>query len=259
MRNVRNGDVQDPRQEVSSSPPKNRLPVDHTDYRYPPSRNPYWSKLRVEQPGVLSDEFTEKHRGAWRNVFPEAQRIHVELGCNAGHVALEWAAGHPQDAFIGVDWKFKGIARGAEKARKRGLKNLFFLRAHSERLHWMFGEGEIDRLYLFFPDPWPKRAQRKNRIFTAERLQRWASLMKPGGTFEIRTDHRGYFEAMLQAIEKSNSHWQILEQTWDRHCQVAQPQDLEIPEVTLFEKLFIAQNLPIHAVTLQVRAPLPKK
>lgn len=249
-----------------------RLSIKHPDYRYIPSKNPYWAKLKDPSSPlhklVLSDQDTELScRGGkpWLSQFSESSptaqesrnsKLHVEIGCNAGHVILEWARQNPQDYYIGVDWKFKMIHKAAEKALKKQLHNLIFLRAHAERLPWMFSEGEIDFLYLFFPDPWPKKAQRKNRFLTSEQLQRIGRLMKPGGIFHIKTDHAEYFAEMLEEIEQmrnnnQNPGWEVIEQTTDLHASHPAPHTLNIPEVTLFEKLFIKDKIPIKSIKLK--------
>ncbi|HUP57918.1 MAG TPA: hypothetical protein VM598_10730, partial [Bdellovibrionota bacterium] len=118
-----------------------RLPLEHPDYRYTESRNPYWLKLRQESRQVFPDNASELHRGQWREQFPHGRKsspLHVEIGCNAGHVVLEWAARDPKGCYIGVDWKFKMIHKAADKAGKRKIDNLLFLRAHADRLKYMF-------------------------------------------------------------------------------------------------------------------------
>lgn len=214
---------------------------------------------------IYSDNATEKFRGAWREKFldhsPSKQSskatrrpLHVEIGCNGGHVSLEWANRSPDDAFIGLDWKFKQIHRGAEKAQKRKLDNLIFFRSHAERLPFMFGEGEIDFLYLFFPDPWPKKAQWKNRYLTADRLLAIAPLVRPGGVFHIKTDHAGYFEWMEAAVhelQKENGRiWEVTDLNRDLHQNHPNPTSLQIPDVTLFERLFIKDGIKINQMKL---------
>src|SRR4051812_40759936 len=226
------------------SPSANRLPVQHPDYRYPDSKNPYWLKLKEFAGRVFSDNETEKHRGEWRKLFPSPPReLHVEIGCNAGHVVLEWAARSPENGYIGIDWKFKPIFWGIEKALKRGIPNLLFFRAHAERVPFMFGEGEVDFLYLFFPDPWPRKKQWKNRFVKPETLASIAPVVKKGGIFHIKTDHATYFEWMLEALAQSEKEfgkkWEIVEQTRDLHAGNPRAAELKIPEVTLFERLFI--------------------
>jgi tRNA (guanine-N7-)-methyltransferase len=237
------------------SPSANRLPVHHPDYRYPASRNPYWARLQKHPGRVFSDAETELHRGRWREQMPDAKpahgrELHVEVGCNAAHVTVEWAARNPAHAYVGVDWKYKPIFWGLEKALKRGLGNLLLFRAHAERLPFMFGPGEIDFLYLYFPDPWPKKRQWKNRFLTAQSLRAIAPAVRPGGIFHIKTDHPGYFEWMEAAIRETPDCWKVLETTRDLHAGHPDPKRLAIPEVTLFERLFIRDGIPIQSVKL---------
>ncbi|HAR42417.1 MAG TPA: hypothetical protein DCS07_07260 [Bdellovibrionales bacterium] len=251
---------------MSHSEIKFRLPIHHPDFQYAPCGNPYAAKIRELAGRAFTDAATEQHRGNWRVAFPdtanyqsrlpETQReLHVELGCNAGHVTLEWAARNPDQAFIGLDWKFKPIFRAAEKALKRNLGNLLFLRAHAERLQFIFAQEEIDRLYLFFPDPWPKKSHWKNRFITTEEILCILPLLKRGGIFHIKTDHPEYFAWIEEALEKarplSKIEWRVVERNTDLHAGHPAATQLQIPEVTLFERLFIQDGIRIHSLKLQ--------
>jgi tRNA (guanine-N7-)-methyltransferase len=240
------------------SPSSNHLPVSHPDFRYSESKNPYWTKLKTFQGRVFSDNETETHRGHWRDLFPKTPReLHVEVGCNAGHVTLEWAAENAENGYIGIDWKFKPIFWGMEKAARRKIDNLLLFRAHAERLPFMFGPQEIDRLYLFFPDPWPRKKQWKNRSLNSQALIRIAPLMKKGGIFHIKTDHAGYFEWMLEhleiALKEAGPIWEVVEKSHDLHADHPDPKSLKIPAVTLFEKLFIKDGIKINSLKLRAR------
>jgi len=228
------------------------LPIQDPEYRYAPSRNPYSEKLR-QGPGIVySDNETETLRGQWKKNGSE--KLHVEIGCNAGHVVVEWAAREPKDRFIGIDWKFKAIHRAFEKALKRNLKNIHFLRAHADRLSYMFAPGEIDHLYLFFPDPWAKKSQLKNRFITEAKLRLIHGLLAEGGTFQIKTDHPGYFEWMEAHIAQVSDLWEVTLRTNDLHAGHPNPTSLTFPEVTCFERLFIKDGIPIHRIDLKKRS-----
>ncbi|MGK5081910.1 hypothetical protein WDW37_01300 [Bdellovibrionota bacterium FG-1] len=238
----------------------NRVPLEHPDFHYGVSRNPYSAKVISLRGKVFSDNETEEFQGRWRAQFADAAPIgsaaprrplHVEIGCNAGHVVVEWATQNPDTAFLGIDWKFKPIFRAAEKGLKRGLGNLIFLRAHADRIQYMFGPDEIDFLALYFPDPWQKKSQLKNRWFTAERLRQVAKIVRPGGVFHIKTDHLGYFEWMEQAISEVSELWEPFEHTRDLHAAHPAPRTLKIPEITLFEGLFIKDGIKINSVKLR--------
>lgn len=229
-----------------------RLPIAHPDYRYPASKNPYWAKLNEVSECVVFDHETENHQERWRakiGVKPSAP-LHVEIGCNAAHVVAEWASRNPSSAYIGIDWKIKAIYRGAEKIQKRGLKNLQLLKAHASRVQFMFGPEEIDYLYLFFPDPWPKKAQWKHRFVTPATLRAIAPLLKHGGVFHIKTDHAGYFEWMEEAVAACSDIWRVSERSTDLHAGNPAPDQLTIPEVTLFERIFIRDGIKINSLKL---------
>lgn len=229
------------------------LPIAHPDYRYPSSRNPYWKKLSDVESGAFLDAETENKKGQWRSHFPKESTdlpLHVEIGCNGGHVILEWAKQFPHQRYIGVDWKFKQIYRGWEKAQKHQLENLIFLRSHAFRLKYVFAPEEIDFLYVYFPDPWPKKSAWKNRVVQASWLTEVASLVKPGGVLHIKTDHDGYFDWMEEEFPKVSSLWKPSEVTRDLHARHPNPLKLDFPDVTLFEKLFIRDQIKINSVKL---------
>lgn len=236
---------------------RTRLPIHHPDYRYTESTNPYWKKLDALRGRVFADNDCETHLGTWRSQMPDAMKagakrpLHVEMGCNYGHVVLEWAARDPQGAYVGIDWKFKGIYRAAEKAFRREIKNVIFFRAHIERLRYMFAAGEVDFFYLYFPDPWPKHAHERNRFVTAENLRMLHALLGVGGVLHIKTDHDVYWEWMQKVFATVAHEWDVLECVSDLHAGNSSAERLDFPDVTLFEKGFIKKKQPIKSLKLR--------
>ncbi len=228
------------------------LPVTHPEYRYPSSKNIYSTKIKEFDKTIYSDQQTEEHAGSWKSCFPHSfHKLHIEIGCNAGHVTLGWAEQNPQNAYIGIDWKFKMIYRAAEKAKKRGLENVLFLRANADRLEHIFGKSEVDHIHVFFSDPWPKKAHWKHRFFKPGQFEKLAYILKPGGTLEIRTDHAIYFGWIEALVQENPTLWKVLERTQDRHAGCPDPLKLEIPDVTLFEKIFIREGIKINSLILK--------
>ena len=138
---------------------------------YRKSRNPYWQIIRdfrgeAKRSTILADEFTEEHRGKWREYFgmPKSAFLNVELGAYHGETSIHLARTNPDVAHVGIEWKYKMCFKGGKKAKDQGLENLTFLRANNARLPWMFAPGEIDRVWVLFPDPWSKLAQNKWRL-----------------------------------------------------------------------------------------------
>jgi tRNA (guanine-N7-)-methyltransferase len=223
---------------------------------YAPSTNPYYTRLialrGASGQNAYCDHETEAHRGYWRSKFlapTEKQKLHVELGCNAGHVVLEWAKQRSAERFVGIDWKFKQVYRLHEKITENQVQNLLTFRANQERLPEMFSPHEIDHLYLFCPDPWPKRVHNKNRIFQEPWLRKIHPLVKT--EFYIKTDHREYFDQMRAVTAACADLWEVVDESFDLHAGNPDAKKLRIPDVTLFERMFIRDGLPIHMLRLR--------
>ncbi len=233
--------------------------VSKPDFQYGRSFNIYWEKLNQLPPEMqglaFADGKTEENRGKWRQSFKAKAQLHdflhVEVGCNAGHVSVEWAKQNPGHRFIGIDWKFKMVYKFAEKIAKFKLENLLAFRANAERLQYMFAPGEIDYLHMFFPDPWPKKAQKKNRTANTTWLKSVAPLLSQRGYFHLKTDHEEYFDFILGNLAELQDTFEILECTRNLHENHPNPRSLQIPEVTLFERLFIKDGLPIYSVKVK--------
>ncbi|RYZ67606.1 MAG: methyltransferase domain-containing protein, partial [Proteobacteria bacterium] len=188
-----------------------QLPLEHADYQYPQARNPYAVRLKEFDVKAFSDSETEAHAGQWRTEFLDTEPstpLIVEIGCNTGHVIRAWAEKTPAKRFIGVDWKFKAIHRGIEKASKKGLKNILFLRANIWRISQIFGREEIDEIHIYCPDPWPTKSTWKKRFLRRENFPRIHSVLKAGGLLHIKTDHAGYFDWIEESLAGQEADWE---------------------------------------------------
>lgn len=235
---------------------QSKLSIRHPEYRYPVSKNPYYETIQKTQGRILQDNDTENRPGQWREILTQSMgkspsELHVEIGCNGGHVLVEWARRNPDAGYIGIDYKFKQIYKGFERAVKKQTPNALFLRAHALRLGYVFAPGEIDHLYLLFSDPWPKKSQHGHRLVTTDWLRTVARCVRPGGSFEIRTDHAGYFEWMERELLGALDLWGVEVHSTDLYAGHADPTQLQIPEVTLFERIFIKSKIKIHRLHLR--------
>ncbi len=231
-----------------------QLPLEHPNYAYPRARNPYAARLAEFEIKAFSDSDTEKRPGQWLSEFADTSAktpLIVEIGCNTGHVVRAWAERSPENRYIGIDWKFKAIHRGLEKAAKKSLKNLLFLRANVWRLGYIFAPGEVDEIHIYCPDPWPPKSQWKKRFLCRENFPVLQQSLKSGGILHIKTDHAGYFDWIEEAFAGQEAGWETVSKTRDKHAKHPNPEKLDIPEVTLFEKIFISKGIPIHEWVLR--------
>jgi tRNA (guanine-N7-)-methyltransferase len=118
----------------------------------------------------------------------------LELGCGHGHFLTAYAEAHPQARCLGVDLVSKRIRKARAKAGKRGLDNLVFIKAEVGELLDAWPESlRVERIFVLFPDPWPKKRHAKNRILQLPVLDHLARRAQPQTCLHFRTDHPGNF------------------------------------------------------------------
>lgn len=158
----------------------------------------------------------EQCKGHWADeVFGGKNPIHIEVGMGKGQFITTLAALHPEINYIGIEKYSSVLIRAIEKAEKDPLPNLRFIRMDAEDIETVFSEGEVQRIYLNFSDPWPKDRHAKRRLTSGRFLDRFASILAPDGIIEFKTDNRVLFEYSLE--EAPAAGWKILESTFDLH------------------------------------------
>lgn len=220
------------------------------------STNPYHFRLQDDQElarYVLTDNDAEMNVGTWNSqIFQNNHPIHLEIGCGYGEFMERFSQLHPNLNFIGMDFRFKRMFKLAKKFLHLG-ENFRLIRGRGERIQYIFAKQEIERCYLFFPDPWPKERQHKNRLIQETFLNALSNVLIPKGEFWFKTDHPGLFESSLEAIEK-NPKFKIIFQTkslYEGNLDTNDPTNhpLSTPLFrTKFETIFLKQNLPIYAL-----------
>lgn len=217
------------------------------DFQYR-HQNPYHERLRDYEGFVWRDREAEQFSGRWnREVFKNDHPIAVEIGPGYGHFLLEYCRQNVQVNLVGIDYRFKRSFRLAKKIHRSGLANVRQLRARGERLHFIFGAGEVDRIFLFFPDPWPKTRHHKKRLLQAPLLDSIYQVLKPGGRFLIKTDH-GQYAARMADHFQGDRRWSMELQTMDLHAR--HPGHFLSTYPTKFEKIFLSQGVSIKAFQL---------
>jgi tRNA (guanine-N7-)-methyltransferase len=210
--------------------------------------NPYHDKLAIFDSFVLRDEAAEANVGKWAQVFDNTRPLEVEIGTGYGEFMLEYCQKNPEINFIGLDHRFKRSYGLATKLDKLEHKNFRYLRARGERLEFMFQESEVQSVFYFFPDPWPKKRHHKKRLFQKPFLDACHKVLKPGGTLFVKTDHDGYFEWMLEHL-KSDDRFEVLLQSHDLRTEL--PEHFLSQFTTKFEKIFLSQGTLIKSVVLR--------
>lgn len=131
-------------------------------------------------------------QGNWANgFFANDNPVVLELACGKGEYTVNLARLFPEKNFIGIDYKGNRIWRGAKTAIEDNIHNVGFLRIQIENLLDYFGPGEIDEIWITFPDPQPQLSREKKRLTSSRFLVMYHPLLKPGGIIHLKTDNDG--------------------------------------------------------------------
>lgn len=142
--------------------------------------------------------------GRWKqDYFCNTQPLVVELACGKGEYTVGLAQAFPDKNFLGVDIKGERIARGAKQAETLGLKNVGFLRTDINFLQEFITDGEIDELWITFPDPQPRPKQEKHRLTHPRFLNMYKELLVPGGMLHFKTDSPELFAYSLATVQET--------------------------------------------------------
>lgn len=176
-------------------------------------------------------------KGKWKGEYNE---LRLEIGCGKGGFITQMAEMNPDVMFVAVEKVENVLLSGMEKARDMGLKNLLFINKDAHTLCEYFAEGEIDRIYLNFSDPWPPASQRDRRLTAPVMLDIYKKIMRVGGEIHMKTDNENLFDYTLFRFAEAGFETLVLSR--DLHAS-------DIPNVmTEYESRFAAEGKKIMTV-----------
>ena len=159
-------------------------------------------------------------KGKWDEAFEKKQPLHIEVGMGKGRFLMDMARLHPDINYVGIEMYDSVLLRALQKREEleeegERLSNLFFMRMDARLLPEIFGQGEVDKIYLNFSDPWPKARHAKRRLTSREFLARYDAILAPEGCVEFKTDNRDLFAFSLEEVNETK--WKLLAHTFDLH------------------------------------------
>ena len=192
-----------------------------------------------ELPNVF--EYPTDMQGQWRTHFKNGQPVILELACGRGEYTVGLAAMHPNQNFIGVDVKGNRMYLGAKKALDTPLLNAAFLRTQIGMLTDYFAAGEIDEIWITFPDPQLRTSKAKKRLTHPKFLRLYQQILKPNGVIHLKTDSPALYNFTRRVIEKYELN--LLESCDDVYVKGTMP---ELKIRTHYEGLDIARSNKIY-------------
>ncbi len=186
-------------------------------------------------PFVLDEKEGQEHRGHWRELFGNDAPLHLEIGMGRGMFILAQAAANPDIDFIGLELREEMIMEALERVEDIPV-NLRFLWVNAGVLPELFAPGEVDRIYLNFPDPWPKSRHAKRRLTAESFLQQYAAILSADGILRFKTDNADLFHWSRNSFSEND--WEELSCTFD------QPRE-EAGIISEYETRYRRKGIPI--------------
>ncbi len=194
---------------------------------------------------IMTEDYHMK--GKWKDAFfLNGHPLTLELGCGRGEYTVGLAEKYGDQNFIGIDIKGARMWKGATYALKQGLKNVGFVRSRIEFIERIFMKGEVDEIWITFPDPQPKKATR--RLMHTKLLSAYQKIIKQGGGIHLKTDNRMLHEYLLHVLRHNN----IFPDIATNDLYKTHPDDELLTMKTKYEIGFLAEGKPITYIRFRI-------
>jgi tRNA (guanine-N7-)-methyltransferase len=164
------------------------------------------------------------------NIFDQDEATVLEIGFGMGQSLVAMAAAAPEKNFIGIEVHRPGVGKLLQEMAAQGVGNIrVYCDDAVEVLAQCIADNSLDRVQIYFPDPWHKRKHNKRRLIQSEFVAKLRSKIKPGGVVHLATDWEDYAQQMLKVMSAAEGFKNQVDET----CFSPRPQ---YRPVTKFEK-----------------------
>ncbi|MFP4969072.1 tRNA (guanosine(46)-N7)-methyltransferase TrmB [Staphylococcus pseudintermedius] len=164
-------------------------------------RNKPWAESYLTEHNDIVDlEAVHAHQvSEW---FERQQPIHIEVGSGMGKFIATLAQQNPHINYVAIERDKNVMIRVLDKVREHNLTNIKLLCNDAVILTDYFRQGEVDRIYLNFSDPWPKKRHAKRRLTYRSFLALYQQILREDGELHFKTDNRGLFAYSLESMSQ---------------------------------------------------------
>lgn len=178
-------------------------------------------------------------KGRWQQeFFRNANPIVLELGCGRGEYTVGLGKIFPSKNFIGVDIKGARMWAGARESWENGIRNVAFLRTNIEMIHHFFASGEVDEIWLTFPDPQMKKVNK--RLTSTRMMQLYRDILSDQGIIHLKTDSNFLYMYTCEMVKVN--HFPVLVQTENLYNSGIDETVLNIR--TYYEQQWLERGIP---------------
>jgi tRNA (guanine-N7-)-methyltransferase len=194
----------------------------------------------------LVDEGVYAWRGRWRSRFPGASHLVLDIGTWDAALIAQVAPMRKEVGFIGLDWRARPLFHAAQRLTETGAENVCLMQAQAREVGRIVGEGELDEIWVFHPEPFEDENVRHHRLLTRDYLQTLVSLVNPNGKVVIKTDHAEY----AAELEATLGAFRVVAHSRDFHRDEKLLKRLAgrifAGEATTYERRYQRRRTPIH-------------
>jgi len=172
--------------------------------------------------------------------FGEIKQLYLEIGCGKGAFVAELSRRHPDVSILAVERVSDVLLMAMEKADREGCKNVAFSNENADRIDIILPEKSVDKLFLNFSDPWPRKKNAKRRLTSPLFLKRYKKILKDGAKIHFKTDNIGLFEYSLETLKEAG--FTLYNVCYDLHASELNEENI----MTEYERNFSAQGFKIN-------------
>lgn len=197
-----------------------------------------WARPELEKdPKVIFHP--QDLQGKWFELFGNQNPIHLELGCGQGEFICQNAENNPQLNFVGIDLYNEVLVQTLRKVNERSLENVRLIPMNIKLINEVFAEDEVEKIYINFCNPWPKRRHHIRRLTHPGFLEKYRKILINKGEVWFKTDDDGLFEDSLIYFPESG--FKELYKTFDLHSSPYAQNNI----VTKYEEKFSSLGIKI--------------
>lgn len=165
-------------------------------------RNKPWAKDKLDSYPQYVVSSPEEYKGRWHEAFEKDQPLHIEIGTGKGRFITEMAKANPHINYIGIEVYESVIVVALDRLIEAKLPNIKLMNVNAVDLKEFFDKGDVDRVYLNFSDPWPKKRHEKRRLTYKSFLKTYEEILVDKGEIHFKTDNQGLFESALMSFSE---------------------------------------------------------